>query len=538
MLIRALILILFTSQAWSAGISIELKSSVSVGGFLDSPQDPAPVYEPHKRPAVYPVYPAQPEAILLTKVDSKNEGIESITKTRQTYMVSSDVYAMVLNGAFFVYVNDGDVHRYQLNFDGDNTVFDYPSLPEITYGLSFWFNFNDWDGDEINEWHVMPLTVDKVTNTLWQWLDPYLYYPQGEPEVKGNRWFQTLEYFNDIGQLTGYAARLIQHGGVGWVVSYIDEINGVEGLWAIKYLNELGANGIPQRSNGPISSVPFEYSVMLYSRLGLTQVYNDADNNVHFRYLETDDLVEEVIPVVSPLKSISAKTNTEGTLFDLRFEGNKKLMYFDLETSQHSWLELPDNISGYNACLSNDSKRIFCVMSNVVEGLQLYELISGVLVLDRTLDHPLLTEHGVIDFTGIYVNGDNRFIGFKTVDLMHRLFNFTSQGGFHIARSSMSGPPVSSYIIKDEIDQFYWVVESSAAMDVHKVKLKNIVQAVDETSDQPVDAIDNRDSLEDEPEEVEEEKEIPYVEFSGSFSFYILCFIFFMSFMRKPKLVS
>ena len=487
MLFRIILLLFISNPAFSAGISIELEARVGIGQIeytdididIDIDIDnlvilPAPTPQEFKAHTFTPVdiEVADPDDTETTEPDEPvelSEGVYEATLATVVHGVSPKIKAVSANDGLYVFSNDGDLHRYFVDFDGTQQAYHYPALPNPVDVFSLWSDFYDWDKDGTIEWHIMPKTIDASTGVPYFWNDT-LVDDIGEVYEEGWQGYHVPD------NLTGYVKTLSESGHI---VSYIDE-EGKDGLWAVKILDAIPEGGINQFFHGPVSTVAVQNSFILDTHMGVVQASVDISGDFNLLFIETDDLSIVKLESEQNYQSIKAINAEAGTLYVMQTEaGNLDLIFQNALDNTFTADLSPAGVLAVASC-SAESNRFFCVLSIENEqqdgtppSLVLYELIDGAFAVDRTLTHELIND-GILAVEGVFAHGDNRFISVKTSDSRYRLFNFTESGAYLIKNDpDFSFGALESLLVSDRDDSsiFYWITRSVMSAFAWKIEI-------------------------------------------------------------------
>ncbi len=483
MLFRIILFLFISNPAFSAGISIELSAQVGIGQIEYTDIDTgsltilsAPTPQEFKTHTFTPadIEVADPDDTETTEPDEPvelSEGVYEATLATVVHGVSPKIKAVSANDGLYVFSNDGDLHRYFVDFDGGHDKYHYPALPNPVDVFSLWFHFYDWENDGITEWHVMPRSIDATTGKFYTWNDPYVDASNGD-SYEGI-WAENINRNIPV-NLTGYIKNL---NASDYLASFKGE--GVDGLWVYKNLKELDENG-NRIYEGPVSTVSIQDSFILDTHLGVVQAHVDISGDLNLLYIETDDLSIVKLDSEQNYQSIKAINAETGTLYVMQTEaGNLDLIFQNAQDNTFTADLSPVGVLAVASC-SSESNRIFCVLSIENEqqdgtppSLVLYELIDGVFAVDRTLTHELIND-GILAIEGVFAHGDNRFISVETFDSRYRLFNFTDSGAYLIKNDpNFSFGALESLLVADRDDSsiFYWITRSVISAFAWKIEI-------------------------------------------------------------------
>ena len=521
MLFRAVIICLLASNVWSAGVTIELDTAVTIGTLEYTETDADDNLAPELSPIIpFRIVPL-PAAVELPEVASSNQGIIKIDTQNVTLLSSGGPQFSILNdGKLYAHNNNqGQLKSYTFDYDGHVKQFIYPELPISTSYFSIQKTINGSGPEEARAW---PWALNILTNTVYEWVEN-LDEATGQDNAEWNENKDFLDGLDGHLQPAIHSGIMSTGDSVGHVFSYEG------GLWHNGWQHNESTH-TPDLKAGNVSLINISQSKLIETHRGLAQFYIEAAGPANLRFIEIVGEPVASFETTEPFHNIQSVYNSQGSLYQFHFESGVNFVWHDKTTDQTSSVPVPGGMNYVNHC-NETNDRVFCVMNNDVDYI-LYELINGIFVQDRDLDH-LLLEDGLVGVDAIFAHEGERFIAIKTIDLKNRLFNFT-RGSAHL--SLTSGVTDSSFkvqIIESDVEgSFFYVLSHSGAIFTKRVHTLP-------PEEEPFQRIIIPDTPAEEVEEVEEEeeekKEIPFAEMSSSLNLYLLLIGLCLIFNRKIR---
>jgi hypothetical protein len=429
-------------------------------------------------------------------------------------------------------LKDSGLYAYTFDYDGAVDSFEYTDMPAPKKGFALDSLTLDYNGHYPEQTHAWPHVISLDGSAINSWAADI-----DDPAIDGE-WSQRFQALPFAGGFDGYIYQSIHPDypikgtTTGIVMSYSNENS--SGLWFYGFLY---GEGIVDYAYQQVSTVELADSKLIETHKGLAQFYIETTGVGKLKFISEIDTAEITFEsgnetVAETIYSLVVDT---GTLYDIYYEQDSELIWHDKVLDTLTAVDVPADTSKITGCKTTLG-RIFCVLISA-EKTTLSELVDGIFVEDRIMDHELLTD-GFVSINGMYAFEDNRFISITTLDLQPRLFNFTPSGSFHTTYSGRSGASVKSGIVDGSNEgTFFWIQVSGLTVLTRRYKVESVNIPVEEVG-APVIVIDLLNNRDGEIEEEEEKEEIPYKEFASSFSFYILFVMFMTLSMRKPRLTS
>jgi hypothetical protein len=532
MLMRALILLIVTSQAWSAGISIEFNTQINFDSLTYTPTDDAEE-ESLYLPIIEQSTPV-PLAVSLPSQDTSEQGVRNfeIQNLLNTGAGQSQFVTLNDDNLYLYSLKDSGLYAYTFDYDGAVDKFEYSDFPGSKKGFALDTRTLDYNGHYPEQTHAWPYVISLDGSAMNFWAVDF-----DDPTIDG-KWWQWSDPAPFEGGFDGYIYQSthpdypVKGTTTGMVMSYSNDNS--SGLW---FDGSLYGEGVVEYGYQQVSSVELADSKLIETHKGLAQFYIEKTGVGKLKFISEIDTAEITFEsgdetVAETIHSLVVDT---GTLYDIYYEQKSELIWHNKALDTLTVVDIPADTSKITGCKAT-LERIFCVLISA-EKTTLSELVDGIFVVDRIMDHALLTD-GFVSINGMYAFEDNRFISITTLDLQPRLFNFTPSASFHTAYSGRSGASIKSGIIDGSNEgTFFWIQVSGSTVLTRRYKVESVNIPVEEVG-APVIVIDLLNNRDGEIEEEEEKEEIPYKEFASSFSFYILFVMFMTLSMRKPRLIN
>lgn len=476
MLIRVLTLLFFTSQVWSAGISIDQVVYTDADEWERLDIDPSII-----------------KSYKFKTIDYVGD--------RPEVLGENDVF-----GIDALYKSGQQLNKISLSQEGVVTTASYPQIEN---------NFTDYIG--ING---VPFILDEVSDTVYSWdqeleywqdLSVLLGLPEGEytdilsinnnlvvsiddAQNKG-LWYIGAPSYQLTSTLFNEESRII-YSPNGYMQLYIED----DGQYGVHWI------GLEKESDRlPVDIADYFYWGSGNSSSGTLSIFL-GEQGPYFLWSDADGH-RQVLPPMETTRILACYSESYPNLFCAFVTDNREIVLYEVENGQFREDTklglLKDFDESYiTSVLAIGDKRYVSIATRYGDILTRYSLsVIG-------SEEPFLLAD--IDIT--YGSDNDIFRMFKSKK--------TSESDFYYVGIT------SSNIIVNKITH-----EGSA------VFVENSPES-DEPAILPrVDVDVSAEEIEEVEEEVEEEKEIPYKDFSGSFSFYILFVMLLTLSMRKPRLI-
>lgn len=561
MLLRAVILLFVTSNVWALGTPLqspvgvpveqivggEVTETICIYGFLDPEAvGDAPDIGTYRENVLFncgleegdgniqllseinePDQTLPNQGSLVRGVISE-EGIDELEEQVVRYSDTEQREVRVIQGdALQIFTANRDeifVHTFDYE-SGQGQSYTFPKLINRVDTLSLLVTIG---GEEPDNIHVSPYLTDRAGN--------FNYWQRASNQALNEGYWGVgdslglpagLDGFIDILAHPEYANTSYNIINNGFVLSYSNLDN--SGLWLNGH--QYDGNNFVEYAN-QVSPVDISQSKLIKTHRGLAQFYIEGreESELKVAYLR---FIEEVATPVLTLEStdefhsLDSVYSSSGTLYISYFENGSDLIWHSQATDEISYSVIPSTMDRLEGCHA-DQDRIFCIMSNLSDdhkacndecekGLFLFELINGVFVKDRTFDHIML-DQGILSFSGIYAHGKNRFVLVQTIDHKYRLFNLTLSGTLLSKKIDNRNLDIDVSVIPGIAEGVFFLV-FAANQSAETIKILANLNLDSQIPDE--DSSDGRD-LDGAAEENEEEKEIPFAEFSSSLSQYLL----------------
>ena len=418
---RVIFLLLFSSAALGAGITIDVDLQMTIDEieYVDAEPDGTDS-------SVTSSIAMEHIASSWNEIEATKQGLDSFQAITVNHSNSrAGVLVELSNREIEILYKDNTLNVIELNVDGSQDVGIYPEIPNDieSYGLL----------------NGIPYILDVEADTIWQWDTDYWRDLAATQSLPAGEYQSVLSY------------------GSNYLLSTEDETDG--GLWQVGLTNQ------------QLSTVTWPNdSSMIWTSAGFLQFYDGGLNELVAHWLGgnksdfTVSLDKDLYPFVYGTATDS------GTI--LTFYGNNSVNLTWLSTGSSAELEvfemvLPKNLRSFNWCYGAYPKA-FCVMNMQDVGYALYEVVEGEFVLDSILNEAFSGK----SINGIYAIGEHRFISAYYNGVGgDRSYLYAVNGTgvetiMSVERSSTDDP----YYILPSRDEgvFYWVGKELGSTQLYK----------------------------------------------------------------------
>ena len=418
---RVIFLLLFSSAAWGAGVTLDLNLDIEIEEirYIDEESGDA-------NSSVTSSLEMDYIASSWYEIEATKQGLDSFQAITVNHSNSrAGVLYELPNREIEILYKDNTLNVIELNVDGSQNVGIYPEIPNDieSYGLL----------------NGVPYILDIEADTIWQWDTDYWKDLAATQSLPAGEYQSVLSY------------------GSNYLLSTEDETDG--GLWQVGLTNQQLSN-VTWPSN----------SSLMWTSIGLLQFYKGSSNEVVGHWLESNAVDFTLGLNVDDYPFVHG-TATDGGIM-LAFYGEEPLKLFWLPTNPSannsiSEIEISFNWRSFNWCHS-DYPKVFCVMDVQNLGYALYELVDGEFVLDSILNEAFSGK----SINGIYAVGEHRFISayYNGVgDDRSYLYAVNGSGVETIMSVERSSTDEPYYFLpsRDE-GVFYWVGKELGSTQLYK----------------------------------------------------------------------
>ncbi len=418
---RVIFLLLFSSAAWGAGVTLDLNLDIEIEEirYIDAESDDA-------NSSVTSSLEMDYIASSWYEIEATKQGLDSFQAITVNHSNSrAGVLYELPNREIEILYKDNTLNVIELNVDGSQNVGIYPEIPNDieSYGLL----------------NGVPYILDIEADTIWQWDTDYWKDLAATQSLPAGEYQSVLSY------------------GSNYLLSTEDETDG--GLWQVGLTNQR------------LSSVTWPSdSSLIGTSIGFLQFYDGGLNELVAHWLggnKSDFTVSLDRGLYPSVYGIAADS---GTI--LTFYGNNSVSLTWLSSDSSTELnmfamELPENLRSFNWCYSAYPKA-FCVMDVQDVGYALYEVVDGAFVLDSILNEAFSGK----SINGIYAVGEHRFISayYNGVGGDRSYLYAVNAAGVEMIMSIERSSTDDPYYFLPSRDEgvFYWVGKELGATQLYK----------------------------------------------------------------------
>jgi len=491
------------SWSWSAGVSIELDSTIKIGNLVYVADAEEPLLTIEYTDGLLPqesfAYIGESKPPKTAFFDLKNDKKSIRSRELSSLKLHSNGelgFGATPEGLELYHAYSEFLTRYSIDFQAGVTSEIYDSSLDIDFLFAVDSYQDVWDTSSYsspslfavdNENLVFNWNIDSLA---WDPLSQGLDFPEGVYWAEGANESIFLSYYSPEDS----------------------------GLWEIDLQNTNGSK---------VSGITLDSSDLYATDLGFLQVYLHSESEVYFNFLQSNEK-DLKLTSTSDFKIVNVDFifDSDGGVVLLYAEGVGVLpMWFNSATGELTLFNIPEEVLKILACEDTNRDPICIVETD--NGRMLYKVIG-----DQLIEEMEFYGHDSIDSIirlESVVSYDNaHYISIKTGDYTSRLVKVTSDGSTQLLRSSGSDYFEYWIIIPSQEDnKFLWSGFSSVSgtynFTFHALEVFSVADEEEPVIVFDPDEIRDFDSgvpvVDDEKEEA---KEIPRAELSGTLSWLML----------------